>query len=493
MKVSQVFILSAALLAGSLGLACKATANAASAVATTENTTVEAVEVDQTPQKDGNGGGTEPECQNPLGADSAETRKNVSLYREQFQNKKYVDALPFWRYAYQNAPCFKEYITADGAYLMTVMISKTNPKETATIKAYADTLMQVYDTRLRLFGRNGNVVGRKGRDMFKYYPEKAMDAIALLRESIELEGNKSAEMVIFDLMSATVQQNKNGGAIADDEVINWFDKLSAIIDYNLKEKRTQYNDPATKDTARTGQAMRLWEWVEVAVVDLGSPYLTCEKLTQLYQPKFKATPEDPALVEKIITLLKRAPNCAKTDFYLDVAEQNFKLSPSAAAAAALAKAFQEKGNSAKSKSYYEKAAELETDKLAKADYYVMLASLELSTNDCSSARTYARKALENNPKSGEAYMVIGNAYMACAGGCGAGKVESQYPYLAAYDKFVQAKNVDPSIADKANSRMAIAAARWPVREDVFFENKTEGATVNTGCWIGETTTLRVRQ
>ncbi len=492
MKVSQIFILSAALLAGSFGLACKATATVATPATNNGAMVAETVEVDQTPQKDGNGG-TEPECANTLGTDSAETRKNVSLYREQFQNKKYVEALPFWRYAYQNAPCFKEYITADGAYLMAVMISKTNPKETATIKAYADTLMQVYDTRLRLFGRNGNVVGRKGRDMFKYFPEKTADAITLLRESIEIEGNKSAEMVIFDLMAATVQQNKNGGLIADDEVINWFDKLSAIIDANLKEKRAQYNDPAAKDTARTGQAMRLWEWVESAVVDLGSPYLTCEKLTQLYQPKFQATPEDPALVEKIIALLKRAPNCAKTDFYLDVAEQNFKLNPSAAAAAALAKAFQEKGNNSKSKTYYEKAAELETDKLAKADYYVVLASLELSTNDCSSARTYARKALDNNPKSGEAYMVIGNAYMACAGGCGTGKVESQYPYLAAYDKFVQAKSVDPSIADKANSRMAIAAARWPQREDVFFENKTEGSTVNTGCWIGESTTLRVRQ
>lgn len=492
MNLSKGLFLSAALFAGSFAMSCKA--GAVATVKATDNITDGGTKVEQTvtPQKQNDGGnGQEPECMNLYGADSLETRRAVSLYREDFNSARYMECLPRWRYAYQNAPCFKEYITADGAYLMSLLISQTNPKDTATIHKYADTLMQIYDTRLRLFGRKGSVIGRKGSDMLKYMPWRAIEAITLMKEAMAMEGNATEPMMLYELMYGMVLQNRGSKKITDDDIIDTYDKMSVVIDFNLKENKSKYNDPNASDTAYYGQTLRFWEWTDNITTELVSPYLTCEKLTELYTPKFKATPNDPALVGKIITLLKRSPNCSKTEFYLEVAEQNFKLSPDADAAAAIAKAFQDKGNSSKAKTYYERAAELETDKMKKADYYIVLGGIELGASNCVSARNYARKALENNPKSGDAYMVIGNAYMHCASGCGGDdRVESKYPYLAAYDKFVQAKNIDASVADQANSRMAIAAARFPKKEDIFFKGLKEGSAVNTGCWIGESTVLR---
>jgi hypothetical protein len=489
MNLSKGLFLSAALFAGSLAMSCKA-----GVAHVINNPTNAETKVEQSIQKINEGGnGQEPECINLYGEDSIETRRAVSLYREDFNSGRYMECLPRWRYAYQNAPCFKEYITADGAYLMSVLIGQTNPKDTATIHKYADTLMEIYNTRLRLFGRKGSVVGRKGSDMLKYMPWRALEAIQLMKEAMELEGKETEAMMLYELMYGMVIQNRTTKKITDDDIIDTYDKMSVIIDYNLKGAKAKYNDPNTGDTAYYGQTLRFWEWTDNIATELVSPYLTCEKLTELYTPKFKATPNDPALVGKIITLLKRSPNCAKTEFYLEVAEQNFKLSPDAAAAAALAKAFQDKGNDSKAKTYYEQAAELETDKMQKADYYIVLGSIDLSASNCVSARNYARKALENNPKSGDAYMIIGNAYMACAAGCGDNDVARQYPYLAAYDKFVQAKSVDASVSDKANARMAIAAARFPEKEALFFLSIPEGTTVNTGCWIGENTTVRARK
>lgn len=477
MNKMKTFVLALAMCAGTVAFTYKADNTAATE---TNSTTL---------QNEGNRNQTEPECENLYGPDSLKTRQQTSLYRDEFNRRNYMAALPHWRYVYKNAPCFKEYITADGAYLIGLLIGKTNPKDTATIRQYADTLMDVYNTRLRLFGENTNVLGRKGSDMFKYYPSKRKEAIGLMKASLEGEGNETYPPVLTDLIRAAAEQNHADGSITDEEMLLLFDKIMAAVDHNLGNYKTQYKDMAG-DTARIGANLRYWEWIESYVVAVITPYLTCEKLTEIYQPKFKAAPQDKDLVEKIIDLLKRSKGCAKTDFYLAVAEKNLELNPNADAAAALAKAYHEKNDLAKAKGFYEKAAELETEAEKKTSYYIVLAGIELNNRSCQQARTYARKALENNPNSGDAYIIIGNAYMQCNSGCGTKGVEKAYAYLAAYDKFAKAKAVDPSVASKANSYMAAAKGRWPKVEDIFFENLKEGSIVNTGCWIGESTELR---
>jgi hypothetical protein len=74
--------------------------------------------------------------------------------------------------------------------------------------------------------------------------------------------------------------------------------------------------------------------------------------------------------------------------------------------------------------------------------------------------------------------------------CGNDEIGTRAGYWAAVDKFVKAKNVDPSVADEANSGIALYSAYFPTRERLFFNDVKEGSSYTVGCWIGETTTVR---
>ena len=63
-------------------------------------------------------------------------------------------------------------------------------------------------------------------------------------------------------------------------------------------------------------------------------------------------------------------------------------------------------------------------------------------------------------------------------------------YWLAVDYLNKAKSIDPSVADKANSKIASYKKYFPTKEDCFFKGIKEGQTVEVGCWIGESTKAR---
>jgi len=82
-------------------------------------------------------------------------------------------------------------------------------------------------------------------------------------------------------------------------------------------------------------------------------------------------------------------------------------------------------------------------------------------------------------------------YAASAASCGGSdEIASRAGYWAAVDKFIKARNVDPSVTDDANKGIATYSSYFPTRERLFFNDIKEGSSYNVGCWIGETTTVR---
>jgi len=108
------------------------------------------------------------------------------------------------------------------------------------------------------------------------------------------------------------------------------------------------------------------------------------------------------------------------NFYLDCSEALFALEPSSEAALSLAKAFGKQGDDAKAVVYYIKAADLAPNDDAKYDIWIKLAKTAKNNKQYSTVREYARKALAINANSGEAYILIGDAYAASATSCGSG-------------------------------------------------------------------------
>ncbi|MDG1262399.1 MAG: hypothetical protein P8O05_11610, partial [Flavobacteriales bacterium] len=99
---------------------------------------------------------------------------------------------------------------------------------------------------------------------------------------------------------------------------------------------------------------------------------------------------------------------------------------------------------------------------------------------------YASKVLKINPKSGEAYLLHGDAI---SGMSVSDEFGGRSVYWLATDYYNRAKNVDSSLADRANKKIGNAKKQYPTVEDVFTAGLKKGASYTV---FGESTTIRTR-
>lgn len=141
-------------------------------------------------------------------------------------------------------------------------------------------------------------------------------------------------------------------------------------------------------------------------------------------------------------------------------------------------------------SFFQQAIDLAQDETKKADYYIELAEAQRSAGKFGQARTNARKAASLKGGWGLPYLMIGDM-IASSSSCGGEDACAQKAiYWLAVDYYNKAKSIDPSVAGKANGKIATYAKYFPTQEDCFFGGTKAGDTVNIGCWIGESTKAR---
>ena len=73
------------------------------------------------------------------GLDSVKTLENASIYSEFLKQKNYKEALPAWRYVFNNAPKFQMLTYTKGEDLLINIYQQTKDK------TYVDTLKMLYD------------------------------------------------------------------------------------------------------------------------------------------------------------------------------------------------------------------------------------------------------------------------------------------------------------------------------------------------------------
>ena len=146
----------------------------------------------------------------------------------------------------------------------------------------------------------------------------------------------------------------------------------------------------------------------------------------------------------------------------------------------------------KTESYLKEAIEKSDDNIDKADYYLRLAQISLSKKQLIEAKKNALEAIKLNPNLGAAYIIIGNAYAAYSKNYGEDDFDHASVFWAAVDKFVKAKQVDPSVAEEANKLINAYSPHFPSKDEAFFRSVTSGTSVKIGDWINETTTARFR-
>jgi tetratricopeptide (TPR) repeat protein len=420
------------------------------------------------------------ECINKWGTDSVETQKHLSMFNQYYQEKKYVEAFPYWYYLFVNAPCVQKRVTFNGPYIIKKALRDERYKP--RFAGLVDTLFLVHQKRIEFFGQEGYVKGKWADDMAKLTPKRRAEALDMFHESIGLEGVKTRYGVPKHYVYAALKQYKRG-KLSVDSLLLILDEVSPIIDENIATY--------TADGVSAKDSIKGTKWVatQESIINMLKPYLDCDKLVELRQPAYEDNKENAAWLKSTIKLMGKG-GCEANEFYLMSSEQLFKLEPSTEAALALAKAFSRGGDDVKASKYYNKAADLAPTDAEKYGIYIKLAKTSKNNKQYSKVRDYARKALAINANSGEAYMLIGDAYKSSATSCGTGDLGSAGVYLAAADKYIRAKSVDPSVAEDANKKIATCTARFPDKETAFFKGVNNGDSYSVGCWIGETTKVR---
>ncbi len=469
-----------------------------------------------------NGNPEAPECQNKWGADSVETAKQLSLFNQYYQEKKYAEAYPYWKYLFENAACIQKRITYAGPYIVkkklreevaarkpiyaaekakkaelkaatepgSIEAYKAYKKEMAITRAahqlkidgYAEEVFSAHRKRIVFWGDEANVLGKLADDMAKLTPSRRLEAIGIFDKSMDMAGDKTKYDVPMDYIYAGVKVYKKK-EMSMDSLFLMLDKVSPIIDANI----TAYT--ASGISVKDSLIGVKWVKTQNAIIGMMKPYLNCDKLEELKKPYFADKKSDVNWLKSTVKLLARG-GCESKAFYLECSEALFALEPSSDAALGLAKGFGKQGDNDKAISYYTKAADLAPNDDAKYDIWIKLAKTAKNSKQYSAVRDYARKAIAINPNSGEAYILIGDAYAASAGSCGSGELGRGGVYLVAVDKYARAKSIDPSVAEAAQAKINKYSAYFPGKEDAFFKGVNNGDSYRVGCWIGESTSVR---
>ena len=411
------------------------------------------------------------------GTDSLTTIINYSLYREFFKQDNYEDAIGSWRKVYFDAPGIREQMHADGIKMLKYFIKKETNAEAK--EGLIDTLMFVYDQRIHCFssknGTEGAVLARKMFDMSKYRGSDTKGVYEAGAKTIELEGIETKYFVLGAFMTSAVKMEELG-ALTGEDIIVHLDKVLEIIEFNADGKLgSKYTDS------------------EPYIRGIAEKYFKCDLLVPRLQKQYDEAPDDIENLRQVQAKLA-AKGCKDSPLYGIVSEKIFQIAPSFESAEFRAKKAYQAGNYEETERMYEKAISLGAIEELKADIYYKVAIMHRTKlNDFGKAREYCYKAIEARPGWGEPYLLIGDLYASSGRKCGPGTGwDSQIVAWAAIDKYQKAKQVDPSVTEKAQEKINRYWAFMPLKQDIFFKNLKVGQSYRVGCWIQESTTIRAR-
>ncbi|MEJ5302675.1 MAG: hypothetical protein HPY80_04050 [Bacteroidales bacterium] len=417
------------------------------------------------------------------GKDSVQCVTNLSLYREPVKQKNYQDAYKPWKWVYENCPCASQFIYVDGIKIQEFRMTKASDPQVK--QNIIDSLLGIYDARIKYFpkdnrGRSqvGNILTRKAIDAFTYNPNRPEDAYNYVKQAIELDGAEVLpEGLQLYLQSAIkmVELNKAEKTI----VVDAYDQLSDLM------------DNAMQIVAGDTNAVNKYLVIKNNIESLFEPFATCEDLVNIYQSKFDANPNDIDLLRKITKILEKK-KCTDKDLFFAATENLHKLEPSASSAYMMAVKNMKEENWSQAAKYLNESISLfgTEDVLKKEKAYLMLGQVYLAQRNYTAAKSTALKMLETNPYDGNALILLGDAYAFGASTCGDNELSKRAGYWAAVDKYIQARKVDPEVAETANKRIATYSAYFPSIETIFFHGFKEGESYRVECWINETTTVR---
>lgn len=411
-----------------------------------------------------------------------------SLYTEFYKQDDYKSALPHWKHIYNKYPKSTSNIYIHGAKIFEYLIE--NAKTDAERDKYIEEFMKLYDQRIKYFGGEGFVNGRKGTSWLEYKLDEkrttpiegeALKEVMLkgyewLNISVESEKGET-ELPVFLLLMQTTRSLFKLGALPKEAVIRNYDRCNTYLNEIIVK---------STDKQKIADAKEIQTYIESLFSTSGAA--DCEALVSIFTPQFEDKNSDVEFIKSMLRRLRQA-KCDESVLVEKATIRLYELDPSAEAAFNMARGYIKKDDLEMAKKYYQQAISQETDPKLLASYYYERGLISyIKEKNYQEAREMARKALSLDPDLCDANMLIGDIYVAASSSFNGTNLEKSAIFWVAVDYYNKARRGDCA-ADAAN-KAADFKKYFPNKEDAFMEGLQAGQSYKVEGWINETTTVR---
>lgn len=427
------------------------------------------------------------------GIDSIKTKRYYDEYRKMVASYHYQDAVFFWNYVFKKAPSATKNIYLDGVKMYRHFYS--NEKNSAKQQAHLDKLMAIYDQRLTCYPDDApNILARKAIELYNLKVDLELTA-NVFAEAMSRSGDAMPSFALVPY-AKVVGQLYMDQRISLDERDGIQQKITALAQRNIDSdfNKDDYYAALVHVKKEFRDAV-----VPIRMADINEPAANngdCARQTNLLKRRIQQAPDDDRLLMKTINELNNM-DCADAQRYantlLAMQEQQIRSEMNGGLAM--------KGNTIASANFafkngdYEKAIELYGDAIAetndinqKATYHLQIAKIHYAKLDNkATAKQHLLTTLEYQPKNGEAYIILGDLYVAGAQECFPTDAFAQKMVIyAAIDQWKKAAKVDDAVTDKADERIKKYKNYLPSKSELFLaRSHFKGKTYKIGCWIDE--------
>lgn len=419
---------------------------------------------------------------------------NVSLFHESVKNKQYADAYEPWLSVYTTCPNANRVIYTDGIEIVEAFYkTATDPAEKERLAKLA---VEIQDKRIKYFGNDKRyptdyILGEKALTLLDFYGDTRLEeAHECFRKSVQGMKAKSKILVLVKLVDVSYTLYKQNPAERAEQFIADYEMANTYLS-------EQAANPSNRNAAVAGKQR---DYIDNIFAISGAA--ECSKLDEIYSPAVTANLTNLDMLQKIAKLYKSV-KCTESEVYFAACEAAHKLQPTQESAAGCASMSAKKGQYEEAIAYYDQAIELATAENAMqdvADYQYNVAVYYFTNiKDYPQARKYAQASIATLSEMGKTegqgrcYIIIGTAYASSRpyANDAKGAILNKSVFWAAVDKFVKAKQVDPTVEEVANEYISSYSRYYPTKEERFdLPNEFSGNTFYVGGWIGETTAIR---
>ena len=404
------------------------------------------------------------QCKDISAASSPTIIEKKALFEDEVQAKHFAQAKGPLHWLLINAPNLSTGLYIKGAETFDALAQaeKTAGKK----QRYIDSLMIIYDLRIKNCGEEGNVTNRKAISFYKYYynhEARSKEILPLMDKAIDLTNEKILDGLAESYMSA-VKISADHKLLDEKQIISRYEKINSIIDIKIKKAEAEGKPLDRYKKMKDDNLTILFSLIKV----------NCDFVRKQFGPKFKQNPSDLELAKNIFNFMLK-DKCTDDPLWLQAAETLHAAEKDFGLSKILALRYLSTKEYNKAAPMLEEALQLAKQPSDKAEI--------LGKHD--NARQLYLKALAADPSKKEYYERIGDIYMNSFSECAKQKhqAEDRFVFLVAYDMYQKAGETQ---------KMAEAKSSFPSMEEIFELDYKRGDKIKVACWINEETIIRTR-